>query len=81
MSNAPEKDTVSSLFVHVVHFYSKLHKLLVVIARLLRFMRCPKLKDRNPIQVEDLKEARKAIVRFEQRLLMLSHLKKIETFL
>ena len=80
VSNAPEKDTVSSLLVHVVQFYSKLHKLLVVIARLLRFMRCPKLKDRSPIQVEDLKEARKAIVRFEQRLLMLSHLKKLKPF-
>ena len=40
VSNAPEKDAVSSLLVHVVQFYSKLH-LFVVIPKLLRFMRFP----------------------------------------
>lgn len=70
----------STLLQHVVGFYSCLSKLLRVIARLLRFMKDFKVRKGKELGVSDLKNAEKALVRFEQRSLNVSHLKRLKPF-
>ena len=80
VSDSKEEVDMSSLLVYIVQFYSCLFKLLRVIARLLRFMKYPKLEERKHLTSQDLKDTQESLIRFEQRLLVVSHLKRLKPF-
>lgn len=73
-------DVGNELLCHIIHYYSSFSKLLRVVSRLIRFMHNVRLKERKDLQVSDIEDAKMQLIKYDQRSLVVSNLRKLKPF-
>ena len=69
-----------NLLDQAIEFYSNLPRLLRLIARILRFMERKNNPVKNAIDADDMHKAEIALIRYDQKSITVSHMKKLKPF-